>query len=517
MQSESGFGRRSTVGGKRASGGELPLYRVSGCQASESTRTPCFLPSYDGDINPYLRARCEPAWNIVEHQPQVGTGLCWRPYLRTAKSLALVCKSWHAPATEILYRKAILTSALDFPLLYHTLATAPGNRGQFVRSLSMTFDISRHSQGSNRLMYEYFDKILGLCSNLKHLMISEQDLFSIYPPVSVEKPVFPQWSRLAQIVELRLDASRDHSTLNFAEFLRICVNLESLAVTWPDSMTETTSETITLPRLHALEVTGQSCGIGRWLSLPALQSLTFCFSGVVEKDGHLDSQAYAQEVRQIVMPLVEAYGQTLRRLHLNLMPIFSPSHRLGCQYNLTPGYQFKDAASDQEFIDLCPNLGHYITYTTGDRLDLSHHQSLRWMDVWVPPFDHDDLFEDPKPDILDSSVDFPRLESFRILDGSLSVFPDLPIIISPDILIPREQIYATWSFSDAALAQTHHGVTWLNEHNYDSDTDSWYTYSSPSEEPSEEFMSDSDEGEVGREIQSRLTDFIDEEGGSLST
>ncbi|KAA1477045.1 hypothetical protein DENSPDRAFT_844205 [Dentipellis sp. KUC8613] len=439
--------------------------------------------------------------------------VCWKPFVYTAKSLALVCKAWHAPATEVLYRKAILTSTLNFPLLYRTLAVAPGNRGQLVRSLSIAFHTSRHSPAPNSLMHEYLDKILELCCNLKHLSFSEQALFSVYAPIIPQKPLSAQWDRLAQITHLRIDATREHSTLDRAQFLCACANLESLAVTWPASMAAPASEIITLPRLRALEVTGPSWGIEKRLSLPALQSLTFCFSGI--RLGEPEGAAAYWRFRQNVFPLVEAYGCTLRRLHLNFLPDLPPSDRLELRHDLMR-YQLKGTTSDQGLIELCPNLEHYITYTT-DRLDLSRHHSLRWIDVWVPSFSREDLLEDPRPDILDGNVDLPRLESVRVFGGSLSAFPELPVIIAPDSRIPRDQAYATWSFGDVTLAQTRHGVTWLQQQDYDSDADSSYTYSSPSEEPPEEFMSDSDEGEVAREIQSRLTDFIDEEGGNLST
>ncbi|KAA1477053.1 hypothetical protein DENSPDRAFT_567889 [Dentipellis sp. KUC8613] len=413
----------------------------------------------------------------------------WCPYVSTAKSLSLVCKSWHVLATEVLYRNVILNSTPQFLLLYRTLATAIGDRGRLVKSLSMTFSVS--NPDVYKTIAKYLDNILQLCPRLKHLTFSQNELqlriFTIFRYSSFE--VSEIMSRVAQtLTSLRLDDGWAANSLNNAVFLQNCANVESMSILWPIH-DAADAEPLPFPRLHTLTLTMDSKTIGpsydlATFSLPALHTLTLSF---VSK--HIERRSHKNKPKQTILHLLSSHGNTLRRLHINFMPQL-PRPLLDYQSDLWR--RFKGPGTDQEFIDLCPSLEHYITYTTS-QLKLSHHPSLRYIDAWVPSFSLDDTHEDPKTDFLGDSGTFPSLESFRILDVSLSVFPELPFIISPDTLIPKDQHYAIWHFGSLPVAQTRHAVTWLEHYEYNSDSDGSYVYSSPSYSSSSEEFSDSEE------------------------
>ncbi|TFY53539.1 hypothetical protein EVG20_g10069 [Dentipellis fragilis] len=420
----------------------------------------------------------------------------WRPYVGTAKALTLVCKSWHEPAMEILYRGIVLNSVPSFPLLYRTLATSTGDRGKLPRSLSMICPVS--NVDIYAMTVRYLNKILRLCPNLKHVTFSQHELLAPvtfrYDPVGILSTMSLAAHRLTS---LRLDDGWTVNSLNHVPFLQDCVNLETMSILWPVSV-ECCTGLIALPRLHTLTLIvygGPSSRIitdtvhppdDAVLSLPTLHTLTLSF------ECRPTNRVFrGARPKKTVLELLSSYGNTLRRFHLNIMPLL-PTGRLSGHLDDMWRDEFKDVASDQEFIDLCPGLEHYITFTSR-RLELSHHASLRYVDAWVPSFSLNDTYEDPKTEFFGNSGGFPSLVSFRILDVSLCVFSELPFIISPDTVIPKDEHYAAWHFGSLPIAQTQHAVTWLNHYEYNSDSDSSYFYSSPSDSSSDEDPSDTAE------------------------
>ncbi|TFY52625.1 hypothetical protein EVG20_g10474 [Dentipellis fragilis] len=388
--------------------------------------------------------------------------ICWGSYVRTALALTQVCKSWHALGIEMLYGDVILDSMLQFPVFHRTLTASSRDYGWLMRGLSISCLVD---DSADALVHEFFGEILDRCPRLERLSLSQEYQWNWrqYDRIDFASTLAPN------LTHLRLDDFA--GPFNNYAFLASCISLESLTASWP--ILSPFNRTVVIPRLRDLTLILVGLKYRHdflTFSLPSLQSLTIC---ITDKQ----CQNQTSQLRKVISRLLSSYGQPLRRLHFNYMA-------------WTDDWDKLEDADDQAFIDMCPNLEHFITYTGGG-LGLTHHPTLKYIDAWVPPFSLDGLDDahDPKSIFAAEDATFPALQCCRTLDISLSMFMELPSVIAPHLAVSPTESYSRWTFGGLQIAQTAHAVTWASPFAYDSDEDEAYVYSSPSED---DFDSDSD-------------------------
>ncbi|KAA1477790.1 hypothetical protein DENSPDRAFT_622986 [Dentipellis sp. KUC8613] len=436
----------------------------------------------------------------------------WREYVGVAPSLALVCKAWHALATEILYSDVVFTTVLQAPLLVRTLKT-PGSDayGRHVRSISLSCPILE--QAAVDMLSRSLSAIVPLCPRLERLALRQEKFASLFP---VHRTVnwmgFP-FARIRTLTHLHLSDTNGYGPFDRFDFLAECTHVEALTISWPlCAAAPLVPPPVAMPHLRALTLIVVSPNVpprAIAFDAPALRSLTLCIEGTPDADGE-----GTHRLEPVVMHLLRCYGHTLRRLHLSFL---SRDPHDGRELD------HLGAGDDQAFADLCPELEHLITYA-GAPLNLRQHPTLKWIDVWVPSFALDTVLGDEYeqahehallPGFLPARgtdrIALPALQGCRKLDISLAIFLELPAIVAPDAAVPPGEPYGVWAFGGLKVAQTRRAVAWAPadaaRFAYDSDADSTYAYSSASEDPSEEYLSDGEE-DVDRAVRDAYRAFV---------
>ncbi|TFY65978.1 hypothetical protein EVG20_g5110 [Dentipellis fragilis] len=434
----------------------------------------------------------------------------WREYAGVGSSLALVCKAWRALATEVLYSDVVFTTVLQVPLLFRTLKS-PGSDayGRHVRSISLQCPILE--QTALDTLCRFLSAIVHLCPRLDRLVLSQEKFTSSYRH-DINYMGFP-FARIRTLTHLHMTDTDAYGSFERVDFLAECINIESMTISWPLNVTIPLATPPALPRLRDLTLVVVIEDVPHHavaFEAPALRSLTICMEGTPHADGE-------HRIEPLVMHLLGCYGQTLRRLHLSFMS------------QIPECWEFLGAGDDQAFVDLCPDLEHFITYAATP-LNLRQHPTLKWIDVWVPSFaldpahggEHEYEHENENSSLLpgflpprgSDRVALPALQGCRKLDISLAMFLELPFIIAPDSGVPPGEPYGVWSFGGLKVAQTRRAVTWLDPFAYDSDADSTYSYSSASDDPPEEYLSDGEEN-VDRTVRNVFRALVESSAQSV--
>ncbi|KDQ55602.1 hypothetical protein JAAARDRAFT_195444 [Jaapia argillacea MUCL 33604] len=343
----------------------------------------------------------------------------WPIASRGKQTLALVCKTWMAVGTEILYEHIAIRRPTQLPLLVRTMQLQNADFGRLVK----TFTLCCFIPYSWRTMFAKNLAILfSRYSHIQRLIISP--LWEIPSPDTLSQILCASTINLASITHL--EASADVVPGILDSVLERCTNLRSLVLAVPTG--EMTPHRVHLPRLDTLRLSflyyqkdGKLTSLMHW-SMPRLTSLTICdYGGVTDA---------------VLKEFLKSHGKHLQFL------------------------QFPDVTCPRPNIDSgpliseCPKLEHFVMPMVG--IWPTRHRSLMWFDVWAPCTSDFSLRNDGPVQSIERTPSFPAFKNFRLLDCSLLCVRDLPRIFPPDGLEDEDSV--EYDLVGLTVIQTRHSL-----------------------------------------------------------
>ncbi len=298
--------------------------------------------------------------------PRLGLGprSPWMETMRTRKALALVCKSWHGAAIEVLYEDIVIRRMGQIVALARTLRSDKVGFARLIKAIRI--DTLAIPPSCIEVVKEDLETIMSRCTMLKELSVRHDETYpsSPYPkrpdvnmhayiPTwivnSQRPPIYQQLQRLCFAAVLT-----DDQLPVFHRLIASAVHLVSLVLcTDPKLPTECFSslEPLSLASLEELTVDNLADYLTKKWTLPKLHSLTVLHANALPID------------------LLHAHGRLLRYLHLYCSPSRSgfPLYRL------------------EQLSQLCPTLHHLVLplslrATDAPLFTLPH---LCCLDVWA--------------------------------------------------------------------------------------------------------------------------------------
>ncbi|KDQ55606.1 hypothetical protein JAAARDRAFT_208417 [Jaapia argillacea MUCL 33604] len=342
----------------------------------------------------------------------------WPIASRGKQTLVLVCKSWVAVGTELLYEHIAIRRPTQLPSLVRTMQLQNGDLGKLVKTFTLCCFIPHNWQ-------TMFTKSLAILfsrySHIQRLIISP--LWETPSPDTLSQILLASTINLASITHL--EANADVVPGNFQIVLERCTNLRSLVLALPTE--EMTPHQVHLPRLEALRLSfpsypkdGKWANLMHW-SMPRLTNLTICnYGGVTDV---------------VLKSFLKSHGKNLQFLHFPDVICWRP-------------------IDSSPLISECPKLEHFVMPIAG--VWPTRHRSLMWFDVWVPWTGNFDLRNDGSVQSIERTVSFPVFKNFRLLDRSLVSIRDLPRIFPPDGL--KDEASVKYDLVGLTIIQTRHSL-----------------------------------------------------------
>ncbi|EIW53875.1 uncharacterized protein TRAVEDRAFT_51619 [Trametes versicolor FP-101664 SS1] len=370
---------------------------------------------------------------IYQHDPSIvhGPHSPWMSALRTRKALALSCKAFFGPATEVLYQDIVLRRMGQIPALARTLdpARTPSadNIAALVRSIRMDSCVVWAPFAD--VVREELHLILRHCAALRafsfhpHVNFAfregpDSDLFDAFDPTWLFSPdcseaspsglLYASLAHGLSVMDLYMDLRKEADFLAFHALLagasrvtKLKIRLNGLCVIEPEPLPGPVRPLLALEDFYYDCQT--YCGwffqyISHAWDLPRLRALTV-----------IDQSAEA------VDEFLHAHGAGLTYLHwrnqyLEIAPPYSELAALGSN---------------------CPRLEHLvIQHSIPNRrrrippLPTVRSPTLRFLDVWT--LDVDPLRRDALPALISPDSDTPSLERVRVLLTPFTDFDQHP-------------------------------------------------------------------------------------------
>ncbi|KAI0780328.1 hypothetical protein C8Q74DRAFT_1447650 [Fomes fomentarius] len=311
----------------------------------------------------------------------LGPRSLWMETMRTKKALALVCKSWHGPAIEVLYEDIVIRRMGQIVALARTLQSERAGFARLVKVIHI--DTLAIFPSCSHVVKEDFETIMSQCTMLKEFSIYYDDgnlpyldevdvngTVHAYIPTWIVTsqgcPIYQQLQRLHFITTLK-----DRQLPVLHGLLANAVHLVSLMLcTYQPVPSECFSslEPLSLPTLEELTIsTLVDYVTTKWI-LPKLHSLTIL------------------HVNALPVDLLRAHGRLLRYLHL--YKCYIPRNRSAFSLH-----------GLEQLSELCPTLRHLVlpqTLRVGTpdvplfTCTLAH---LECLDIWAANYDI--MYTDP--------------------------------------------------------------------------------------------------------------------------
>lgn len=415
---------------------------------------------------------------------------------RTANAITTVCRLWHDIGKKHLYQNVVFYSASQVYPFLQTLRSdtlrSESNRpplGPLVRSLLFCPLIPT---GLEREVALCINEILTLCPRLENVQMTFKGPWN-WPTVHGFECFISTVERVASqtaLKELHLDFTQT-SCIPLPLRMRV-YTLLSLTLAIPNvAFISPNRDNLVFPQLKTLVFVVKSpspllavtngnlpadlrgmrwdarmlIAISKCVDAPNLRQLTLCADRFL---------AHPRMLENDLLEVVRRFGKKLRYLHIRL-----PTN--DCDFQL--------------LVEACPELEHLAgtLATTAKPLRLPSHSKLMWIDIWVVPFD---------PSLLDarSLPPIPTLASFqgfRLLDDSLALLLDLPLLLPPDGGMKQDETRLVTLPGSIDVVQTIHYIAWQDPC-YASGTDE-----DPDYEPSE----DDDTSDECSSFGDELVDF----------
>lgn len=212
--------------------------------------------------------------------------------------------------------------------------------------------------------------------------------------------------------------------------------------------------------------------ISKCVDAPNLHRLTICVNNFPV---HVNPTLLAGYLLEVV----QQFGTRLRYLHLHFP---------------------KNEINYEPLVEACPELEHFVCTLSGSfDLQISSHPKLRWIDLWDAPIDPSRVIsyntELGRPAL-------PSFQGFRLLDHSLSLFLDLPLLLPPDDEMQEDETRLVTLPDSIDVVQTSRHIGWQDPY-CDSDTDEDTDYEpSDDDDASERYSSFEDDSDQGSEYNS---------------
>lgn len=214
--------------------------------------------------------------------------------------------------------------------------------------------------------------------------------------------------------------------------------------------------------------------ISKCVDAPDLHRLTICAN-------HFPVHVNPTLLAGYLLEVVQQFGTRLRYLHMHFP---------------------KNEINYEPLVEACPGLEHFVCTLSGScDLQISSHPKLRWIDLWDAPID-------PSRVTSDNTALFctalPSFRGFRLLDHSLALFLDLPLLLPPDDQMQHDEIRLVTLPDSVDVVQTNCCISWQDPSlYYDVDTDEDPDYEpSDDDDASERYSSFEDDSGQGSEYNS---------------
>ncbi|KAI0778555.1 hypothetical protein BD413DRAFT_111314 [Trametes elegans] len=406
-----------------------------------------------------------------QHDP-TAMGTLWLSELRLRKDLALVCKEWSGPATEVLYEDIVLRRMGQISALARTLALTASETGRNLAGLIKTvrFDSCVVLWPFEDVIREDLCAILQRCGALHTLEFHVHRKFPTLssppaPGLGNNREGFnPDW------------LVRDHTTAvgrALGERLSTTLKVLDLSLPLPDPSTVLHLHHLLSGALHLTvlklgrvsdvsevnyyEVDAQSLPVSK---LPRLEQLymhitnpTFC-DYVCEK-WSMPSLTHLTTLCSTYVPLklLEAHGTRLKYLHI------CPER----QSDWPASGEWKRVGLDgvERIPKLCPVLEHLVVPKKTREAVLFEFflvsPSIRYIDVWSYPIRLAHIPIGGPADRFIKNSDLPALITLRHIGTKIRV--DLPLICHPkaaEHLAEKDGLM--WYFPGMCFVQTSEAI-----------------------------------------------------------
>lgn len=382
----------------------------------------------------------------------------WRKATRTGGSLSRVSKGWRSLVLPILYSNIVLSSYTQLRSLLTTFDSQPSHCG-LVRRLDLYMYIPGYTE---RLTRQHLFKAVALCNSLRSMSC----WLSGDGDVRIMIDEWENWlgAEAPRLSELRINIIHRAFVRVFrrsnCRLIHPTPMHNLVSLTLPFSQDILAQEPLVCPSLLKFQVMIGShaedsfVAFCRQSSLPALRSLVVCL--VASWDGTtFDFEDHFMMMDKVLQSL----GSQLSYLHL--LQHDRKVHIEPDLFDMDWGWATQDVGGYQGLLDLCPNLEHFVApiAATDDPeafINIKSHNSLRWIDAWVPSFNIDAV-PSPIPGLIPDDLrmrSLPSLQGCRRLDASLLLFPDLPLIFPPHESLSRSASTAAdlpryWTIADS--------------------------------------------------------------------
>ncbi len=378
--------------------------------------------------------------------------------LRTRKALALACKAFYGPATEVLYQDIVLHRMGQILAFARTLdrARTPSadDIAALVRSIRIDSCVVWAPFAAVVLDEIYF--IIERCTALReftflpHANIKSFDDFhqgwlfnpdSTNPSVARPGLLYAPLAHGLSTMDLVIELTYDGDFLAFHAFLGSASRLKKLKI-----------------RVYGLGIVQPAAAAGPARPLLALQD--FSYNGLTSNDWFFAYMTHAWALPQL---------RALTVIAMNVTGVGALLHTHGARltYLHWRSHYFSYAPPYGELAALgtsCPRLEHLVIQHRQKRhwwpglpaLPTVCSRTLRFLDVWV--VHNDPLRQDELPALMSRDSDAPRLERVRVLltpFGDRAMYPatvDWPRLYHP--LDTRSEEHKPWRVPTGRVGDT---------------------------------------------------------------